>query len=169
MNYIYHYNSPLGKIILASDGNKITGLWFEGQKYFSDTLNEYKEIELPIFDLTTKWLDIYFRGNNPNFMPPIKINTTPFRKMVWEILQTIPYGETTTYGEIAKKIANKKGLLKMSAQAVGGAISHNSISLIIPCHRVIATNGDLTGYAGGIDRKIKLLELEGINIPSVHT
>ena len=169
MNYIHPYNSPLGKITLASDGSNIIGLWFDGQKYFPDKLREYEENELPIFELTAKWLDIYFSGNIPDFMPPIKINSTPFRKTVWGILQTIPYGKTITYGEIAKEIAKQKGLSKMSAQAIGGAISHNLVSLIIPCHRVIGANGNLTGYAGGIERKIKLLELEGVNLMATHT
>ena len=164
MKYILHYASPLGGITLASDGEALTGLWFDGQKYYSDTLKkEYKEKELPIFKQTKKWLDVYFGGDGPDFTPPFKMKTTPFRKAVWEIMLTIPYGKTMTYGEITLIIAKEKGVKKMSAQAVGGAVGHNPISLIIPCHRVVGANGNLTGYAGGIDKKLKLLNLEGVN------
>lgn len=161
MNYTCTYNSPLGGITLASDGECLIGLWFDGQKYFADTLDkDYIAKELPIFEQTKRWLDIYFSGQEPDFIPPLAMNTTPFRKAVWEIMLTIPYGKTMTYGEIASKIAAQKGIATISAQAVGGAVGHNSISLIIPCHRVVGTNGSLTGYAGGIDKKIQLLELE---------
>ncbi len=161
MVYTYHYNSPLGGITIASEGTALIGLWFDGQKYFADSINgEYTEKSLPIFDETSKWLDIYFSGQEPDFTPPIMMKTTPFRKAVWEVMLTIPYGKTMTYGEIANKIAEEKGVAKMSAQAVGGAVGHNSISLIIPCHRVVGTNGSLTGYAGGIDKKVQLLKLE---------
>lgn len=161
MEYIHHYDSPLGGITLASDGDKLTGLWFDDQKYFADTLEkEHEEKNLPIFEETKRWLDIYFSGNAPDFTPPLCMKTTEFRKAVWEIMLTIPFGKTMTYGEIAEKIAKQKGLSRMSAQAVGGAVGHNSISLIIPCHRVIGTNGSLTGYAGGIDKKMQLLTME---------
>lgn len=161
MIYICKYNSPLGVITLAGSSEALTGLWFDGQKYFGDNLpNEYKQDRLPVFDETVKWLDIYFSGRNPGFMPPLSFNASPFRKTVWEILLTIPYGKTMTYGEIADKIAAQKGIESMSAQAVGGAVGHNPISIIVPCHRVVGTNGSLTGYAGGIERKTKLLELE---------
>lgn len=161
MTYICKYNSPLGVITLAGSSEALTGLWFDGQKYFGDNLpNEYKQDRLPVFDETVKWLDIYFSGRNPGFMPPLSFNASPFRKTVWEILLTIPYGKTMTYGEIADKIAAQKGIGSMSAQAVGGAVGHNPISIIVPCHRVVGTNGSLTGYAGGIERKIKLLEFE---------
>lgn len=164
MDYIHHYDSPLGGITLASDGNMLTGLWFDGQKYFGDTLNPiHEEKPLPIFGQTEHWLDIYFSGKKPDFTPALSINTTPFRKNVWEFLLAIPYGQTMTYGEIARQAARKMGLPHMSAQAVGGAVGHNSISLIIPCHRVVGSSGSLTGYAGGIDKKIKLLQLEGID------
>ena len=162
MEYTYHYDSPLGGITLASDGDALTGLWFDGQKYFADALEaEHEEKPLPVFEQADKWLDIYFSGKAPDFTPPLNMKTTEFRKAVWEIMLTIPFGETMTYGEIAYKIAKQKGVTHMSAQAVGGAVGHNSISLIIPCHRVVGANGSLTGYAGGIDKKIKLLELEG--------
>ena len=165
MEYIYKYKSPLGYITLASDGEALIGLWFDNQKYFGDRLNEkHEEKLLPIFKETIKWLDIYFSGKIPDFTPPLLMKTTEFRKSVWKILLTIPYGQTMTYGEIAKIIAKQKGLSRMSAQAVGGAVGHNSISLIIPCHRVVGTNGSLTGYAGGIDKKYELLKLEKANI-----
>ena len=146
---------------MASDGNALIGLWFDEQKYFADTLGkEYEEKELPIFEQTKEWLDVYFAGKAPDFTPPLRMKTTEFRRAVWEIMLTIPFGKTMTYGEIAEKIAKQKGLSHMSAQAVGGAVGHNSISLIIPCHRVVGTNGSLTGYAGGIDKKVQLLTME---------
>lgn len=158
----WHYDSPLGGITLASDGNSITGLWFDGQKHFGDTLDDgHEEKLLPVFEETSRWLDIYFGGGEPGFTPPLAMQASPFRKAVWEILLTIPYGKTMTYGDIAKRIAEQKGIARMSAQAVGGAVGHNPISLIIPCHRVVGTDGSLTGYAGGIDRKVSLLQMEG--------
>lgn len=159
MDYIYHYESPIGMITMASDGETLIGLWFDGQKFFGDSLGEaYEEKMLPIFEQTINWLDIYFSGGIPDFTPALTMRTTEFRKNVWNIMLSIPYGETMTYGEIAKKLQS------MSAQAVGGAVGHNSISLIIPCHRVVGSDGSLTGYAGGIDKKIKLLALEGIKL-----
>lgn len=161
MDYIYHYNSPLGGITLASDGEMLTGLWFDGQKYFGDTLDEKREEKkLPVFEQTAEWLDIYFAGKKPDFTPPLSMKTTPFRKAVWEIMLSIPYGQTMTYGQIAERIAAQRGLPHMSAQAVGGAVGHNSISLIIPCHRVVGTDGSLTGYAGGVEKKEWLLAME---------
>lgn len=161
MTYIYKYNSPLGNITLASDGESLTGLWFDRQKFFPHKLiSESTVAELPIFTQTCNWLDIYFSGRIPDFTPPIFLQTTPFRKAVYDILLTIPYGQTMTYGEIANIIAEQKGIERMSAQAVGGAVGHNPVSIIIPCHRVVGTDGSLTGYAGGLDRKIKLLKLE---------
>ena len=160
LDYIHYFSSPLGGITMASDGLKLTGLWFDGQKYFADSLVEFEEKNLPVFELTDRWLNIYFGGSEPDFTPPVKMNTTPFRKAVWEIMLTIPYGKTMTYGEIAKMIAKKKGVSQMSAQAVGGAVGHNSVSIIIPCHRVVGSDGNLTGYAGGIDKKTELLRLE---------
>lgn len=165
MEYIYHYSSPLGGITIASNGIEITGLWFDGQKYFADTLSKvHQEKALPVFDETKKWLDIYFNGTPPDFTPPLSMNTTPFRKAVWNILLGIPFGKTMTYGEISKIIAKQFGIDKMSAQAVGGAVGHNSISLIIPCHRVVGTNGSLTGYAGGLEKKVWLLTMEKVNL-----
>ena len=168
MEYIHHYDSPLGGITIASDGKAITGLWFDGQKYFADALDkDFEEKELPVFEQTDQWLNIYFSGNAPGFTPPLKMKTTPFRKVVWEIMLTIPFGQTMTYGMIADRIAKQKGLSRMSAQAVGGAVGHNAISLIIPCHRVVGANGSLTGYAGGLDRKVKLLSLERVDLSAL--
>lgn len=161
MNYIHHYTSPLGEIIMASDGTALTGLWFEGQKYFDAVLIEnFQEKNLPVFEQTVQWLELYLSGKVPGFTPPLSMNTTPFRKSVWNILLTIPFGKTMTYKEIAAQIASGRGLMQMSAQAVGGAVGHNPISLIIPCHRVIGTDGSLTGYAGGLERKRQLLTME---------
>mgnify|MGYP003445181815 FL=1 len=163
MDYKWHYDSPLGGITLASDGEALTGLWFDGQIYFADTMSDdSKKEELPIFVQTCHWLDSYFSGKELDFTPRLKMNTTPFRKAVWEILLTIPFGKTMTYGEIAKLIAQKRSITQMSAQAIGGAVGHNSIALIIPCHRVVGSKGNLTGYAGGLDKKVKLLRLEGV-------
>lgn len=161
MNYTTHYDSPLGGITLASDGKALTGLWFDGQKYFGSTLSADHEPEnLPVFEQTRKWLEIYFSGKAPSFTPPLNVRATTFRKAVWDILLTISFGQTMTYGEIAHKIAAQKGLAHMSAQAVGGAVGHNPISLIIPCHRIVGADGSLTGYAGGTDKKLWLLSME---------
>ena len=161
MEYTHHYDSPLGGITLASDGKSLTGLWFDGQKYFGSTLAQaHEEKHLPIFDLTRRWLDIYFDGKAPDFTPPLNMKGSPFRQAVWEILLTIPFGHTTTYGAIAEKVVKRQSLPRMSAQAVGGAVGHNPISIIIPCHRVVGSNGSLTDYAGGIDKQIRLLTLE---------
>ena len=163
MDFTHRFNSPLGGITMASDGEALTGLWFDGQKYFAASLEkEHEERMLPVFDLADKWLNLYFSGSEPGFLPPLLMRTTEFRKTVWEILLSIPYGKTMTYGEIADRIAAGRGLSRMSAQAVGGAVAHNAISLMIPCHRVVGTDGSLTGYAGGLEKKIWLLELEKI-------
>lgn len=160
------YHSPLGALTLASDGSRLTGLWFDGQKHFAATLHKEHEQrqELPVFQQAFKWLDIYFSGKVPDFLPPIRLKTTPFRCKVCEIMLTIPYGKTMTYGEIARRIACERGMRQFSAQAVGGAVAHNPISLIVPCHRVVGSDGSLTGYAGGIDRKMKLLQMERATI-----
>ena len=160
MDYTSHYASPLGGITLASDGENLTGLWFDGQKHFAGTLDaEHREASLAVFDQAARWLDVYFSGHAPDFTPPLRPKTTAFRRTVWETLPTIPYGHTATYGEIAARM----GLPVASARAVGGAVGHNAISIIIPCHRVVGANGRLTGYAGGIERKRALLELEKVN------
>ncbi|MBP5499755.1 MAG: methylated-DNA--[protein]-cysteine S-methyltransferase [Bacteroidales bacterium] len=166
MDYIAYYNSPLGSITMASEGTALVGLWFDGQKYFADTLLDPEHEErpdLPIFEQTRCWLDTYFTGKDPGFTPPIVMRTrSDFRRQVWELLLTIPFGHTLTYGAIARRIAATFGLSSMSAQAVGGAVGHNPVSLIIPCHRVVGANGSLTGYAGGVERKERLLQNEGI-------
>lgn len=156
MDYLSHYHSPLGGITMASDGEALIGLWFDGQKFFADTLNPIHEerVDLPVFAETKRWLDLYFSCQRPDFTPKLAMRTTAFRRKVWEALLTIPYGHTMTYGDIAKHLGCR------SAQAVGGAVGHNSISLIIPCHRVVGANGALTGYAGGIDKKERLLQME---------
>lgn len=163
MQYMTYYNSPLGLMTLAAEDNALVGLWFEGQKYFASTMDEEVAVaELPIFDEAKRWLDIYFEGRCPDFVPKLKLKGSEFRKRVWESLQRIPYGEVVTYNDIAKEIANERGLKSMSAQAVGGAVGHNPISVIVPCHRVVGSDGSLTGYAGGIDLKEALLKLEGM-------
>lgn len=162
ITYKSHYDSIIGRMTMTSDGEALTGLWFDGQKNIVPTSVESCETkeQLPVFIQTRKWLDVYFSGKAPSFTPPLHIHGSEFRKQVWEILLTIPFGQTMSYGEIAKLMAHRKGTNKMSAQAVGGAVGHNPISLIIPCHRVIGTKGQLTGYAGGIDRKQWLLRNE---------
>ena len=225
MDYLVKYQSPLGGITLASDGEYLVGLWFDGQKNCGSalctkgtmsrrrmktaahslgsgfeqaltsrlrehtaslyldgckkgTMSGVQDAEndslpgetshctmgtmsdLRVLELAAKWLDVYFSGEVPDFMPPIKFRGTDFQKSVWETLLTIPYGETVTYGDIAKNIAEQRGVTKMSSQAVGGAVGRNPIGIIVPCHRVIGANGKLTGYAAGLDKKVKLLELE---------
>ena len=162
---VCHYESPLGGILLAADEVGLTGLWFDGQKYFArDLPGEHAEQETPILAEAKRWLDMYFTGRNPDFLPPLHPIGSTFRQSVWEILLQIPYGKTITYGEIARQLAERQGTARVSAQAVGGAVGHNVISIIVPCHRVVGTNGSLTGYAGGIGRKVKLLELEGADM-----
>ena len=167
MDYTSRYLSPLGYITLASDGEALIGLWFDGQKHFAAILDpQQRECDdLPVFADTQRWLDCYFSGQVPDFTPKLMMRATPFRQAIWEILLSIPYGKTMTYGEIARRFVEtfpETSLPKqhMSAQAVGGAVGRNPISLIIPCHRVIGANGSLTGYAGGLERKKFLLELE---------
>ena len=165
MIYTHHYDSPLGGITLSAQEGALTGCWFDGQIYFGATLKEpYANGPLPVFDEADRWLDIYFSGHEPDFLPPLSLQSTPFRMAVWDILLTIPYGKTMTYGAIAEIMAKQKGIPNMSAQAVGGAVGHNPISLMIPCHRVIGTDGSLTGYAGGLERKMQLLALEQVDL-----
>ena len=160
MDYTTHYMSPIGGITLASDGKALVGLWFDGQKYFAAGLAPvHKERQdLEIFAETRRWLDMYFSGKNPDFLPNIALRGSEFRKAVWRKLLEIPYGQTTTYGALARSMNCK------SAQAVGGAVGHNPLSLIVPCHRVVGTGGKLTGYAGGIDKKEWLLHMEGARV-----
>lgn len=163
MTYTSTYASPLGSILLASDEIGLCGLWFDGQKYYARSLPEKREeTETPAIATAKSWLDQYFSGKKPGFMPPLHLIGTDFQKEVWELLMKIPYGKTATYNDIAMVIAKKRGIEKMSARAVGSAVGQNRISVILPCHRVIGANGSLTGYAGGIERKIRLLEIEGI-------
>ena len=163
MIYRFKYETPkqFSNIIMNSDGEYLTGLWFENSKDTLKHKKEGKEKNLAIFQETTKWLDIYFSGNIPDFVPKYKIeNLTTFRKEVINIMNKIPYGETVTYNDISKTIARNRGIQRMSAQAVGGAVGWNPICIIIPCHRVVGSNGSLTGYGGGIKNKVALLELE---------
>ena len=173
LNFAY-YESPLGGITIASDEDGLVGLWFDRQKYFGQTASsplpemtvgqkaKFDTISLcPIFEQTKEWLDIYFTGRQPSFTPPLHLNGSPFRLAVWQMLLDIPFGQTTTYGELARHIAREQGRTTMSAQAVGGAVGHNPIGLIVPCHRVIGADGSLTGYAAGVEKKRWLLEMEG--------
>ena len=159
-------SSPVGELTLASDGENLIGLWLEGQKYHGGKItNQWEEKnDLAIFKTTEKWLKDYFSNKNPNIkelsLAPLGSN---FQQEVWRILCNIPYGEVISYGEIAKEIAKKQRKTQMSAQAVGSAVGHNPISIIIPCHRVVGSNGSLTGYAGGIEKKTFLLEFEGVD------
>ena len=157
MYYSTHYSSPLGEILLASDGDNLIGLWYEGQKYYAATIKEETAVksELSVFKITKKWLDRYFNGEKPNISElPLSPKGGEFRKAVWDILCKIPYGKTITYGEIAEIVASKMGKERMSSQAVGGAVGHNPIAIIIPCHRVVGKNGSLTGFASGISKKL---------------
>lgn len=159
--YTAEYYSPLGKILISSDGDGITGLWFYGARHFGSVLDkENIPKRTADIEMAEKWLDIYFSGKKPDFLPPLKLIGTPFRQMVWKMLLEIPYGYTVTYGQVAAMVCKDAGLDSMSARAVGGAVGHNPVSVIVPCHRVIGSGGRLCGYAGGIDKKKKLLKLE---------
>lgn len=155
MIYFTNYGSPLGNILLAADDKGLTTLDFSEKK---DAVSPNH----PILREAAHWLDIYFSGKNPGFTPPLHLFGTPFRMEVWRLLLDIPFGKTTTYGALAKEIARRRGVRRMSAQAIGGAVGHNPVALIVPCHRVIGADGSLTGYAGGLDKKAGLLSLEGI-------
>lgn len=176
------YASPLGDMLLTADGKGLTGAWFVGQKYFATRSCDAHEISLAeicdasensrvdsafILARAKQWLDQYFAGIEPIEQVPLHLIGTDFQQEVWSILLSIPYGQTSTYGDIAKQIADKRGIARMSAQAVGGAVGHNPISIIVPCHRVLGSDGSLTGYAGGIERKISLLSLEGIDVAAL--
>ena len=161
MQYVSHYSSPLGAILLAADHIGLTGLWFEGQKYFALHLDpEREERELPLFETAKRWLDLYFSGKEPDFSVPLHFTGTAFQNEVWGILRAIPYGQTLSYGALAARLAAARGVPRLSARAVGGAVGRNPISILIPCHRVLGADGSLTGYAGGVDRKARLLALE---------
>ena len=162
MTYTMHYDSPLGKILLAADEEGLTGVWLETQKHFAAKLPpEHEEGTTPVLGDACRWLDCYFDGRQPEARPPIHLIGTAFQKAVWELLLEIPYGTTTTYGALAEKLALRLGRPHVSAQAVGGAVGRNRISILVPCHRVVGAGGSLVGYAGGVQRKLKLLELEG--------
>ena len=167
MYYSTYYSSPVGRLMLASDGENLVGLWMVGQKYFGETVTDEmtEKQNLPVFKAASRWLDSYFKGKQPTIADlPLAPSGGTFRRLVWDILCEIPYGEVMTYGDIAKKTAAQMKKPSMSSQAVGGAVGHNPISIIIPCHRVVGGNGSLTGFSGGIDKKIKLLELEGADM-----
>lgn len=169
MTFTQHYDSPLGGILLAADETGLTGLWFDGQKYFARDLPiQHTEQDTPVLSETRRWLDMYFTGREPDFLPPLHPAGSPFRQEVWALLRQIPYGETTTYRALAEAVARKRGLRQMSAQAVGGAVGHNPISIIVPCHRVVGSDGSLTGYAGGLERKVQLLRLEGVDMSRLY-
>ncbi len=164
MVYTRRYHSPLGEILLAADDCGICGLWFDGQKYFARTLSADAIVcSTPMLDMAVRWLTLYFAGHNPDFLPPLHPTGTPFQQAVWKILLRIPYGQTVTYGAIARELAVMRGKKAISAQAVGGAVGRNGIAILIPCHRVVGSNGSLTGYAGGLERKRELLTLEGLD------
>ena len=171
MIYTTYYNSPIGKILLASKDNKLIGVWIDGQKYYlgnlKDKIKQNDDVEILL--KTKKWLDEYFAGKKPQIL---KLDLAPigsdFAKSVWEILCKIPYGEVTTYGNIAKEMSKKLKKEKMSTQAIGGAVGHNPISIIIPCHRVVGADGSLTGYAGGLYKKIKLLMHENVDMSKLY-
>ncbi|MDU9418442.1 methylated-DNA--[protein]-cysteine S-methyltransferase [Staphylococcus lloydii] len=169
MQFKRSYKSPVGNLTITTDGENITGLWFENQQNYETLLNDtVKEQYQPIFDKVTHWLDEYFSGNKPTVNFSLKPTGTDFRMNVWSKLREIPYGETVTYGDIAQQIATERGQSNMSAQAVGGAVGSNPISIIIPCHRVVGANGSLTGFGSGIDRKIKLLNNEKVDMSSFY-
>ena len=165
MEYISYYQSPLGRILMAADDDGLTGLWFEGQRYFALSLDEeHAECLTPMLSAAAAWLDIYFSGGKPDFQVPLHIKGAAFHKEVSAIMQSIPYGTTMTYGEIAATAAARLGRPRMSARAAGGAVGHNAVSIIVPCHRVVGAGNSLTGYAGGIWRKVRLLQMEGADI-----
>lgn len=169
MEYTITYRSPLGEILLASDGEAVTGLWFEGQKHYAASLSpEREERETPVLARARRWLDAYFRGEDPGGPPPLSPRGTAFQKAVWDILLTIPRGEVRTYAAVARDLAARRGLPSLSAQAVGSAVGRNPISLLIPCHRVVGSDGSLTGYAAGLDKKLRLLALEGADTKKLH-
>lgn len=158
MNYISYYQSPLGILLLTSSDGGLTGIHFENDKYPVEDIDSYKEKNNVIFDETKRWLDVYFSGKEPCFIPLLHFTGTPFRQKVCRLMCDIPYSKTSSYGELARAISEEKA--KRLSQAVGQAVAHNPISIIVPCHRVIGSNGSLTGYAGGLDRKKYLLALE---------
>lgn len=171
MAYSTIHLSALGNLHLASDGAHIIGLWMEGQKYFGGSVTQAltPKDDLPVFALARQWLDSYFRGEQPSLQDiPLAPRGTPFQQAVWRRLLQIPYGQTTTYGDIARAVGIELNKPGMSGQAVGGAVGHNPVSIVIPCHRVVGSTGSLTGYAGGLEKKIRLLTLENVDMHGLH-
>ncbi len=169
MYYISHYVSPVGTYLMAGDDIGVCGLFTDREENYTRILQSgYRETETPELKQCRKWLDIYFSGKEPDFTPKLHLTGSKFRLAVWELLLQIPYGTTTTYKELAVKIANRRGIARMSAQAVGGAVGHNPVAVIVPCHRVVGADNSLTGYAGGIDVKYRLLELEGLDMKKFY-
>ena len=167
---ISRYESPLGTVWMAGEGDALTGLWFEGQKHFPTALLERaSERRLPLFEQAEAWLDAYFAGSEPGFSVSLRLCGTPFQQLVWQLLRDIPYGRLCTYGELAREVAARLGVPGMSARAVGNAVGRNPVSIIVPCHRVVGSTGSLTGYAGGVERKRYLLDLEKAARPSGGT
>ena len=164
MTYIWKYQTPEGfsDMYMNSDGIYLTGLWFEGSRDSSKHVTDAQEKDLPVFRETCRWLDVYYSGQNPDFTPAYRIkNLTDFRTEVIKRMNAIPYGQVVSYQSIAQDIARQRGIARMSAQAVGGAVGWNPLCIIIPCHRVVGSSGSLTGYGGGIQNKVGLLRLEG--------
>ncbi len=163
MFYTASYDSPAGRITMAGDGERLTGLWFEGQRHFGSTLTgPCTAGSLPLFDDVRRWLDIYFSGREPDFLPPLRLLGTPFRIAVWEQLLRIPFGRVVSYRQLADALAAAHAMPAAAPRAVGGAVGRNPIALLVPCHRVVGSDGSLTGYAGGVETKARLLALEGV-------
>lgn len=168
MNYKKIYKSALGNLFLLSDGKYLTGLYFENQKYFDENLlKNYLDKDIEIFEKTFAWLALYFSGKDPKFRPDLKFIGSEYRKRIWKLLLEIDYGKLVSYKDLANAYNKVFPKEKTSPRAVGNAVSHNPISIIVPCHRVIGSNKKLTGYAGGLDRKVKLLELEKVDIKNL--
>ena len=169
MTYTQTYSSPLGEVLLSADDMGLCGLWFAGQRYFARTLPPGAvPRETPVLTASKRWLDCYFFGKRPDFLPPLHLIGTDFQQAVWNLLLEIPYGQTVTYGALARTLAQQLGKPAMSAQAVGAAVGRNPVSIIVPCHRVVGADGNLTGYAGGVERKLFLLNLEGADLTQLH-
>ena len=169
MTYTQTYSSPLGEVLLSADDMGLSGLWFAGQRYFARTLpSGAVPGETPVLTASKRWLDCYFSGAHPDFLPPLHLIGTDFQQAVWNLLLEIPYGQTVTYGALGRILAQQLGKPAMSAQAVGSAVGRNPVSIIVPCHRVVGADGNLTGYAGGVERKLQLLQLEGADPPRLH-
>ena len=169
MTYTQTYSSPLGELLLSADDMGLSGLWFAGQRYCARTLPPGAvSRETPVLTASKRWLDCYFSGARPDFLPPLHLIGTDFQQAVWNLLLEIPYGQTVTYGALARTLARQLGKPAMSAQAVGATVGRNPVSIIVPCHRVVGADGNLTGYAGGVERKLQLLQLEGADLPRLY-